>query len=234
MRLTGFCGGRLQKALAVIGLLCLLLSFGAVTASAKSAAKITESSGTVERGDNVSVAFNLEGNPGIWGLKLRIQYDHSALTLQSVSAGSIFEKDEFVFSEKLDKDPYVVVASGNTLENKTANGTIVTLNFTVNSHAAFKEYPVTVEVAQANNVDGDKVSIGAGDGSVTVVDTVANPSESTGSTEPSTAQTVKPPEGNHPNTGDKSSAAPVIVIAMAALLAGGTAAFLGTKKRRGL
>lgn len=233
MRLKGFCGGRLQKALAVIGLICLLLSFGAVTASAKSAAKITASSGTVERGDSVSVAFNLEGNPGIWGLKLRIQYDHSALTLQSVSAGNVFEKDEFIFSENLNKDPYVVVASGNALENKTANGTIVTLNFTVNSHAAFKEYPVTVEVAQANNVDGDKVGIGAGNGSVTVVDTAANPSESTGSTEPSTTQTVKPPEGNHPDTGDRS-AAPVIVIAMAALLAGGTAAFFGTKKRRGL
>lgn len=159
-----------QKILAVICSLFLLFSLGAATASAQSAAKITASSCTVERGDSASVSFNLEGNPGIWGLKLRIHYDHSVLTLKSVSTGSVFDKSEFIMSENLNKDPYVVVASGNALENKTTNGMIVTLNFTVNSSAAFKAYPVTVEISQANNIDGDKVSISAGNGSVSVVE----------------------------------------------------------------
>lgn len=159
-----------QKVLAVICSLFLLFSFGAVTASAQSAARITASSCTVERGDSASVSFNLEGNPGIWGLKLRIHYDNSVLTLTSVSTGSVFDKSEFIMSENLNKDPFVVVASGNALENKTANGMIVTLNFVVNNNAAFKDYPVTVEISQANNVDGDKVGISAGNGSVSVVE----------------------------------------------------------------
>lgn len=169
MKLKEFYGGGFRKALAIISLLCLLVSFGAVSASAQSAAKIAASSCTVERGDSASVAFNLEGNPGLWGLKFRIHYDHSALTLKSVTTGSVFDKGEFIFSENLNKDPFVIVASGNALENKTANGAIVTLNFTVSSNAAFKAYPVTVEIVQANNVDGDKISISAGNGSVTVV-----------------------------------------------------------------
>lgn len=162
-------GKGFQKFLAVISLICLLLPFGAVTASAAGTAKVTVSSCTVERGASASVAFNLEENPGIWGLKLRIYYDHSVLTLKSVTTGSVFEKGELTLSENLNKDPYVVVASGNSLENKTANGTIVTLNFTVNSDAAFKAYPITVEVSQANNVDGNKISVNSVDGGVTVV-----------------------------------------------------------------
>ncbi len=164
-----YCGKGFRRFFAAIALLGMLLSLGAVTASAAGTAKITVSSCTVERGASASVAFNLEGNPGIWGLKLRIHYDHSVLTLKSVTTGSVFEKSEFILSRDLNKDPYVVVASGNSLENKTANGAIITLNFTVNGDAAFKAYPVTVEVSQANNVDGNKVGINSGDGSVTVV-----------------------------------------------------------------
>lgn len=172
MKWKKFYDKKIQKVLAVISLFCLFFTFGTTTASAAGTAKVTVSSCTVERGASASVSFNLEGNPGIWGLKLRISYDHSALTLKSVAAGTVFESGELTLSENLNKDPYVVVASGNSLENKTANGTIVTLNFTVNSDAAFKAYPVTVEVSQANNVAGDKVSINSADGSVSVVNCV--------------------------------------------------------------
>lgn len=167
--LERFYGKGFRKFFAVISLICLLLAFGAVTANAAGTAKITVSSCTVERDAIASVAFKLEENPGIWGLKLRIHYDHSALTLKSVTTGSVFEKDEFVLSQDLDKAPYVVVASGNSLENKTANGAIVTLDFTVSSEAELKAYPVTVEVSQANNVEGKKISVNIVDGSVTVV-----------------------------------------------------------------
>ena len=166
-------GKGLPKVLAVISLLCLLFSLGAVTVSAASTtANVTVSSCTVERGTAASVAFNLEGNPGIWGIKLRIQYDHSALTLESINGGVVFEEGELTFSQDLSKDPYVVLASGTTLENKTADGAIVTLNFTVSSNAEFKSYPVTAEVSQAYSVDGNKVNVDSIDGSVTVVNCV--------------------------------------------------------------
>ncbi len=161
-----------KKIMAVISLLCLLFAFSGVTASAAGNPRVTVSSGTVERGAEASVSFNLEGNPGIWGIKLRIHYDHSALTLKSVTTGSVFEKGELTLSQDLNKDPYVVVASCNSLENKTVNGTIVALNFAVSGSAEFKAYPVTVEVSQANNVDGKKIEFKTLDGSVTVVSCV--------------------------------------------------------------
>ena len=166
-------GKGLPKVLAVISLLCLLFSLGVVTVSAASnAANVTVSSCTAERGTAASVAINLEGNPGIWGIKLRIHYDHSALTLESVNGGVVFEEGELTFSQDLSKDPYVVVASGNSLKNKTADGAIFTLNFTVNSNAEFKAYPVTAEVSQAYSVDGNKVKVDSIDGGVTVVNCV--------------------------------------------------------------
>ena len=166
-------GKGLPKVLAVISLLCLLFSLGVVTVSAASnVANVTVSSCTVERGTAASVAINLEGNPGIWGIKLRIHYDHSALTLESVNGGVVFEEGELTFSQDLSKDPYVVVASGNSLKNKTADGAIFTLNFTVNSNAEFKAYPVTAEVSQAYSVDGNKVKVDSVDGGVTVVNCV--------------------------------------------------------------
>lgn len=162
-------GRELGKKLAVFGLLCLLVSFGTVTVNAENAAKITVSSSTVDKDATASVGLLLEGNPGIWGLKLRIHYDHSALTLQSVTTGSVYSDDEIIMSEETGKDPFVILASCNGLENRTADGTVVTLNFTVNGNAELKAYPVTVEVAQANNAAGEEISIGAVEGSVTVV-----------------------------------------------------------------
>lgn len=66
VNLKQYCGKGFQKALAVLTLLSMFISFGAVTASAAGTAKITVSSCTVERGASASVAFNLEENPGIW------------------------------------------------------------------------------------------------------------------------------------------------------------------------
>ncbi|MDD6035061.1 MAG: cohesin domain-containing protein [Lachnospiraceae bacterium] len=170
MKLTEIYGRGLRKVLTAISLLCLLVSISTVTASAQETATITASSCTVERDTMASVTFNLKENPGIWGMKLKISYDHSALTLESVTNGSVFESGEFTMSEELDKDPYVIVATSSSLKNKTARGTIVSLNFTVNSDAEFKSYPVAVEISQAINVEGEEVSVSAGNGTVTVVD----------------------------------------------------------------
>lgn len=151
--------GLKKKAIAVLCLCFLLLTFGTGKANAAGTAKIQVSPCTVERGATASVAFHLENNPGIWGIKFRIQYDHAALTLKSVTAGTVFEKEELTLSQDLEGDPYVVVATGNSLANKTADGTIVTLQFEVNENATFREYPIQVEVAQANNVNGRTVNV---------------------------------------------------------------------------
>ena len=162
-------GGRLQKVIAVISLLCLLLSFGAIPASAAGTAKVTVSSCTVERGTLATVTLSIEGNPGIWGLKLKIGYDKSNLTLKSAAAGSVFNNGELVMSEKLDTEPYVIVATSDAQTNKTADGKFVTLTFTVAENAEFKAYPVSIEVVQAINSNGKELNIQTKNGAVTVV-----------------------------------------------------------------
>lgn len=156
------------KAVALTLFLTLFL-FGGVMASASNSAKVTLSSSLTQAGDTVTVDFVLEENPGIWGMKLRISYDSSALTLEGVASGDVFEKGELMLSQDYSKNPYVVVASGNSLENKTACGSVVCLTFKVDENAETGTYPISVEVTQINNVEGDKIGVNTQDGTVTVV-----------------------------------------------------------------
>lgn len=158
-----------RRAVAILCLVCLLACFGTVRASAAGNARITVASCSADQKASVSVAVRLDGNPGLWGLKLRIGYDASAMTLDAVDTGSLFSEDELTFSESLSKNPYVIVASRGKLENLTGDGSLVTLKFSVKAGAEQKEYPVTVEIVQAVNVAGENVSIDAANGSVTVV-----------------------------------------------------------------
>ncbi len=146
-----------------------LVLLGGVMASASNSAKVTVSSPVAEAGDKVTVDFVLEENPGIWGMKLRISYDGSVLTLEDVESGDVFEKGELMLSQDYSKNPYVVVASGNSLENKTACGSVVTLTFKVGENAETGTYPISVEVTQINNIEGDKIGVNTQDGTVTVV-----------------------------------------------------------------
>lgn len=177
----------------------LLLSFStATTVNAQSAAKLTTSSVTAERGNTVAVTFALEENPGIWGLKYKVGYDHSALTLKSVTKGSIFEEGDVVLPDSLDREQFVFAAASKQLTDIKTNGTVVTLNFAVTNEAAAKAYPITLEVTQAINLAGEDVNIAAANGSVTVTNGT---------------------QGN-PNTGDNNN--PVVWIAlMLLILAGG-------------
>lgn len=163
-------GISVRKAAAMLCLVCMLFLFCIVQVNGAGTAAITVSSCSVELGDTATVTVRLDGNPGLWGLKLRIGYDSSALTLEVVNTGSLFSEGELTCSESLQNNPYVIVASRGNLEDLTADGVIVTLKFSVNAGAARKTYPVTVEIAQALNVAGENVSIGAASGSVTVVD----------------------------------------------------------------
>lgn len=159
----------LRKTAAILCLICMLsgMCIGQVLGAGNTT--ITVSSSSAEQDSTVSVAVRLDGNSGLWGLKLRISYDASALALEAVSTGNLFSEGEMTYSESLDKNPYVIVASASKLEDVTGDGVLVTLRFCVKADAELKAYPVTVEVVQAVNVAGDAVSVGTYNGSITVV-----------------------------------------------------------------
>lgn len=190
----------------VLCMLCMLLV--PLTVNADSDAKIIVSSTVTERGETASVTLDLEGNPGIWGLKLKVNYDHQALSLQSVTEGNIFEERDVVLPESLSREQFVFVAASDNLEDITTDGTMVTLNFLVENGAAAGAYPIELEVTQAINLAGEDVKIGVEDGSVTVnvlpVPT-SEPTPDSDPDEPEVVETVDDRVASGAKTGDRSN-----------------------------
>lgn len=168
--------GKLKRTLTALCVSCIILaSFaGSTTVSAKVNTKLTASNVSAERGNTVSVAIALNGNPGIWGIKFKVAYDHSALTLSSVKNGNIFTNDDVTLPESLDKEQFVYYACSNELKNITTNGTVVTLKFKVSENAAYSKYPITVSLTQAVNVSGKEVNVDTQDSTITVVKCIHN------------------------------------------------------------
>ena len=149
-----------------------VFAFAGTTVSAKSETKegtLSVSSKTVERGDKFIVTIDLKDNPGIWGMKIKVGYDHSIFTLTSVENGGIFDKDDTSWSSDLSKEEFVYLAYLNTIKNNTENGTVLKLEFTASDTAEFKPYVISLKVDQAVNVHEEDVSLKTNDGAVSVV-----------------------------------------------------------------
>lgn len=168
--------GKLKRTLTALCVSFILLTcfVGSMTVTAKNITKLTASTVSAERGSLVSVAIALNGNPGIWGIKFKVGYDHSALTLSSVSNGNVFANDDVTLPEALAKEQFVYYACSDELKDITANGTVVTLKFKVSENAAFSTYPITVSLTQAINVDRKNVNMDIQNGAITVVKCVHN------------------------------------------------------------
>lgn len=160
--------GRMRAALSLMCIISMLFVGMAPVNAAQNTAKLLASSETAGQGSEVSVKMELSGNPGIWGLKLKIDYNQSALELKSVENGDIFKKEEVTCSG-LDNKPFVYLACyDNTEDNITTNGLMATLKFKVKSDAAAGSYPITLDLVQAINKEQESVSITFQNGAVTV------------------------------------------------------------------
>lgn len=158
-----------------IGAICcvicmmIMLCTGTQFAYAQNSTEIVAVSSSVEKGGTAKVALNLSNNPGIWGLKFKVGYNHDVMTLKTVTVGDVFGQGEVTLPETLDKEQFVFYASGNTIANKTADGTLAVLEFQVSDTAALADYAITLEMTQAIDVDGNDVTIQMTNGKVSVV-----------------------------------------------------------------
>ena len=152
-------------------MICMLFLFvaGTENAYAQNSAEIEAVSSTVEKGGTAKVALNISGNPGIWGLKFKVGYDHTAMTLKSVEVGDVFAEDEVLMPDSLDSDYFMFYATGNEIANISANGTLMVLEFQVSDTAAEADYAVTLELIQCINADGNDVNLTMTDAKVTVI-----------------------------------------------------------------
>ena len=151
--------------LTVLTLLCIAPEKN--VAYAKGNEKLTASSVTT-KDDRAVVDVELKENEGIWALKFKIGYDHSALKLESVKNGDLFSDGDVTMPDKLDKEEFVFMVSSNSLKNIEGDGTVATFNFKAVDYAMEGKYPIKLTLIQAIDVDGNVIEMDTADGAVTV------------------------------------------------------------------
>lgn len=132
-------------------------------------ANINVSSTTSYQGSTASVEIRLEDNPGIWGMKFKVNYNHEILTLKTVRNGTIFTDAEVTMSSDFNAKEFVYLACGDNLNNKIKDGVLVSLEFKVSNNAAYGSYPVSVTVSQIINKDSDDIDYQTTKGKVDIV-----------------------------------------------------------------
>lgn len=159
------------RILAVIGLIFVLITAiaGGKTTVKAAGASVGVSSVSAEKGETVKVNVTLSNNPGLYGIKVKVDYNSSALQLKSMSNGNVFPASEALCN--IPKGIYVASASG--YDNITANGTLFTLEFNVIDGADTSSYDISATVEKAQSTDSN-VSVSDGSGKVTVEKCIHN------------------------------------------------------------
>lgn len=152
--------GKLQALLCACCMAAALFS-PEIKAHAQGGLQIISSAAPSEKGGGAAVTFALKDNPGIWGIKLKVSYDHSALTLLSVENGSLFAIGEITLPDRFDKEQFIFVAAADNLKEVTADGTLMTLHFRAAEGAEPAGYQVTAEAAESIDSEGRAVRLSA-------------------------------------------------------------------------
>ena len=153
----------------MIFVLIMTIAGGKTRVQAAGAA-LSVSSVSAEKGGTVMVNVSLSNNPGIYGIKVKTEYDSSALQLKSMSNGNVFPVSEAICNEAKG----VYVANSSDFNNVTGNGILFTLEFKVLDGADAASCNVSVKLEKAQNVDGGKIDVSGGSGKVTVEKCIHN------------------------------------------------------------
>lgn len=156
----------------ILVLSCLTHTFAFDTQPA-----ISIQSASAVSGGRVSVQVVLSGNPGLVTMLLRVGYDSSVLTLQSVTDGGLFGEGNTYFGNDTTANPYLLMwEDGLATENHTVDGTLATLTFSVaeNAQPGDTEISVTVDSDSTLNVDLEHVQLNTQNGSVIIMASTPN------------------------------------------------------------
>lgn len=138
-----YCKSSIIRAVTVIILAVLLVSFVSIDAYSKSVPTIAGEVVSAQPNDTVKVRINLSNNPGIVSATIYVSFDDSVFSLIKVTDGGLIgaqsHKPELT-------SPYTLVWVNDTAtKNYTSNGTIATLYFKVRNTATYgKTYPITI------------------------------------------------------------------------------------------
>ena len=106
-------------------------------------------------GDTVDVPVKIDTNKGIWGTLASVNYDNEALELQGYTLGSAFNEDSFTATKDLTGDSFKLLMTNSGFENSTATGDFVTLRFKVTEKATEPYYPITLDIVQTIDANGE-------------------------------------------------------------------------------
>ena len=125
---------------------------------------MTSASGN--RGDSVTLSVNLNNNPGLVTMTIRVSYDTSVLQLTNVSNPGLLVGAQLNTSYG---SPYTISwVDGATTTNNTKTGTIATFTFKILDNATIGDSAVTLQFVDSYDSDYNENSFSATSGKVTV------------------------------------------------------------------
>jgi len=186
---------KFTKLMVVVFAFALIVSL-CIPAFSANSMTISVSDKTVKAGEEVTVDFMLENNPGFNYLKLKIEYS-PAMTISSVKDGKLFDFMKPTAGNKND-NPYVYLYAST--EDENYNGKLFSITFKVDDTAAVKDHFITVSVEQCVNQANENVDVKTRAGMISVLEndktTTTKPADTSTTTKPVTTEppvtTTKP------------------------------------------
>lgn len=99
--------------------------------------------GAEQENGEVKIDVNVRENAGVYAMVLTLDYDASALTLTGLEYGTAFQSLDPLSSGDYSTIPYKISYMGDSKQNDTSTGKMMTLTFTVKDNAPDGEYTVT-------------------------------------------------------------------------------------------
>ena len=154
---------------AILVLSICICSFTCVSAATGKELALSVETKQVTAGSSFDVTVSITENPGIAALRLSIAYDTDVLTLTDVKDAGLLGD---VTLDNVNSSPYKVVwINGDTAENITSTGKILTLTFKAKNITEETSASVNVSLASANDCldkDLNKVTLAVSGGDITV------------------------------------------------------------------
>lgn len=139
---------------------------------ASDTASITASSAEKYAGNSATISVGGNNLSNLGSVDLEIYYNNEALTLNSARSSTLLSNATVSINSET---AGVVKVSAISLEGINGNGTMLTLNFKVNSDCPVGKYPIQVTVGDAYAIDLTAATIAGGTGYITVLESTATP-----------------------------------------------------------
>ena len=156
----------MKKWLSTLIVLIAMFTMLTLTASAAGNGSVSMGSASGNRGDTVSLRVNLNQNPGLVTMTIRVSYDTSVLQLTNVSNPGVLVGAQLNTNYT---SPYTISwVDGATTVNNTKTGTVAEFTFRILDNAKLGDSTVTLEFVDSYDTNYNENSFSAASGKVTV------------------------------------------------------------------